>query len=725
MKKRLLIGSVLLAAITTYSQNARLKPVTTGIINTKTIAKAKFGGAENSVVLRNPVANSPENSQASASKAAVTNTWNPFTSSMNIYGTIIGYTKPLQWNDELNAVSFIHRKSPTYAPVPTPAVNAANGSIVAMISSNCGGTWDSTAIWANDNFWGRYPGGAIYNPPSTPTNTNINNAYVVGAGPTTGQSAATWIGNWYASKQLNVFNNIPSTAPNAQQVASAPFTPTLPKHDFSAYSFTGTDDGKMRIIAGVTDDALASDTAVMLITGTFNNGVFDWAGQVFNPPTIMASDGTEQWISRPMMAWNEQGTVGYLVIMGANVNGVGSNVGMQPIVYKTTNSGGTWSLENGIDFNSSAFADVKRSISAVSTNTSLEVPFFNWIEGMDCAVDINNKLHIFSTVIGTFSDHPDSLQFIGQFGADGYRWPHSPGFRPYLYDFIYDGTNTNPSWSHIVVDSMSTEGPAGVSTGDGYQENPWDMDPSQQNQKVRIDARLQMSRTPDGKYLVYSWAESDTNFTNNQKKWNTLPNVKVRVMDATTGLVCQTGATFGELNVTASGPGDVAGRAMYHFISPKCRLSSTVTANGPVIGVPMTVSNSSPYSQLTENKHWFSWAILNFGNVPDPSITLCGTAAEPPITVGYAETASNSANSSYVFPNPAKNNATLNINLVKNGTVNIEVLNTIGQVVKSTRAEGQSGVNSINVDLSGLSSGIYMVNIKVDNASSTKKLVIE
>ena len=52
---------------------------------------------------------------------------------MNIYGMVIPYSKPLQWNDELNAVSFIHRKSPTYTMNPPAASTAETGGIIAFV----------------------------------------------------------------------------------------------------------------------------------------------------------------------------------------------------------------------------------------------------------------------------------------------------------------------------------------------------------------------------------------------------------------------------------------------------------------------------------------------------------------------------------------------------------------------------------------------------------------
>jgi hypothetical protein len=363
MKKQLLIGSVLFAAISAFSQSERMKPKASGLINTKLIAQAKFDsevtGSKVPATHANTNAALPSNS---GSKTSIVNTWNNITASMNIYGVVISHTKPLQWNDELNAVSFIHRKSPTYSTNGS-STQTESGSIVAEISINCGVTWDSTLVYADVTNRGRYPQGTIYNPPTIPTNTNISNAYVVVNGPIT--LGTGWVGNYYASKELGAanYNDVPSAVPNAIQYFSStgPFPPNLPRHNFGSYSFSATDDGKMRSIVGITDDATTSDTAFMVVTGTFNSGVFDWSGKVFNPPTTVdPTDNTENWISRPMMAWNEAGTVGYAMVIGSRIGATGSNVGFQPIVYKTINSGATWSLEQGIDFNSPAFADVKQ-----------------------------------------------------------------------------------------------------------------------------------------------------------------------------------------------------------------------------------------------------------------------------------------------------------------------------------------------------------------------------
>ena len=168
MKKQLFIGSVLLAAISAFSQSERMKPKASGLINTKLIAQAKFDSEETGSTA--PIAQAPINNSAlpsnSGSKTSIVNTWNNITASMNIYGVVISHTKPLQWNDELNAVSFIHRKSPTYSTNGSSS-QTESGSIVAEISLDCGVTWDSTLVYADVTNRGRYPQGAIYNPPAT------------------------------------------------------------------------------------------------------------------------------------------------------------------------------------------------------------------------------------------------------------------------------------------------------------------------------------------------------------------------------------------------------------------------------------------------------------------------------------------------------------------------------------------------------------------------------
>lgn len=711
MKKQLLLGASLLITIASNSQT-KFQP--TGKIDfaEKMLKKEQFLMRAEPISPQNAVI-TPSNDESSASQSANTsqpiNTWGVIGGSRNIYGLLVSQQRPLQYNDNLNAVSFIHRKSTSYIVSPAPAATAESGAMVAEISTDWGVSWDSTCFWSNNTNWARYPQGAIYNAPATNTSNAMSSAYIVGSGPCT-SAASSWVGNWYASKQLGGlnYNNAPSTAVGAQQfMTTVPSNTAVGKHSFSRISFSSTDDGKVRSIGALNGDDAGTTYATIarrgaaVVKGTFNSGVFSWTSDSIICAAAVRTDGGKS-MGGSQMAWNESGTVGYVVFIGSASGATLSNKGWQPIVYKTTNSGASWALIGGIDFNSPSMTQILDRIPSINTSTNITIPFFSGGEGIGLTVDFNNKLHIVSTLVGSYSNDIDSITYSYSFDSnEKYSWAHVPGNRPYVYDFIGDGTTP---WTYFTVDSLSSEGPGGAATDGGYDENPWDADAGS---KVTSDSRIQAGRTPDGKYIIYSWAESDTNFTNNAKKWNSLPNLHVRCLDVTTGSLSAT-----EPIISTTSPG-VSSRAMFHYMSSTSG-SAAVSSNSINITMPFTVSNSLPYSQLTNNKHWYISSVLKF-KVPGSG------SGNVSILTNGSENASNSI----IFPNPAKNNASLLLELNENSPVDLVILNTMGQVIKAIQIQGQIGENNINLDLNGMSTGIYIVNVKVGNSLSTKKLIIE
>ena len=728
MKRQLLLGTALLAAISAFSQASKHKPL---LIEDNVAERL----ASKYRILDNPVeGTSAINAPASVNSADQANyersslvspiSWQYLSGSMNIFGVLVSDSKPLQYNNELKTVSFVHRKSFTYVPNPvaTPST-AASGCIVMQVSNDWGATWDSTLLWNNNTQNARYPQGGIYNPPG---NTSLANAYGVVTGPIT--TGSGWIGSYLASKQLDIahglgYDNVASTAPNAQQFyANTPPYSALKKFDFPRTDFSATDDGVVRTTARInangngTTFATIGYRGVRILKGSFSSGVFSWSSDSIIPPNISNGNGFKNIAINADMAWNETGTVGYVVFIGTDTTRTLSNRGFQPIIYKTTNSGASWTSVTGIDFNSPAMAqEVLKYVPPVQTNTNFVIPRFSANEGMDIIVDGNDRLHIVSTIEGSPKAHRDSsLNGAYTFtNADGekYSFGHTPGSRPYIFDFYETAT----SWSVAIVDSMSTEGPGTASGDDGLNDNPWDVDAAS-GTKVPCDARIQLSRTPDGKFVVYTWAETDTFITNSFHKWNSNPNIKARVMDISTAKVNSV-----EINVTnpSTFPGHpaVKSSAYMHYISPRCDYTFSFTVNnptatigGPILRVPMTVSNSSPLLQGTANRHWYTSADLYFGTLND---------------VGVSENVLTNVQNSFIYPNPAASAAYLKIGLNDNAKVNISVYNTVGQVVKTSSANGNVGENTISIDLNGISTGIYMVTVKVGNASTTKKLIVE
>lgn len=206
MKKQLLIGSALLAAMSAFPQAGRVSGGSAGAVNHKTEQLPANAGVNEDLLspmpgsgVMAPVANEPQ----TQSKAVTSVNWGLLTGSSNCYGQLVSSQRPLSYNPELNAVAFIHRKSDYYTESPALPSTAKTGVIVANVSTDWGTTWDSTAIWANATNWGRYPQGGIYNPAN---NTSISNAYVLGTGPTV--AGTVWSGNYYTSKKLNTFSTL-------------------------------------------------------------------------------------------------------------------------------------------------------------------------------------------------------------------------------------------------------------------------------------------------------------------------------------------------------------------------------------------------------------------------------------------------------------------------------------------------------------------------------------
>lgn len=724
MKKQLLVGSALMLALSTYSQNKQaIQP--SSIVNMAEKLASKFEAANTpnekpATANKNSNPNTEvepsfESSASSASSPIISATFTRFSGSMNVFGMLVSSQKALQYNRQARAFSFIQRKSPTY--VVSPAGDSNSGAIVAYIGKNDGAQWDSTLIFADANNLARYPQGGIYNPGNQ---NDIEKCYVVGSGPVTGGSG--WIGSWYASKSLTATAVKNAAGPDEQFFSNtgpnfgSTTSPNLKKHDFPRYGFAVTEDGAVRSAASLMLDINATTNAgqafrgAHIAKGSFVTGAFVWTSDSIIPPTVTRTDGSKQVYGNPYMAWNDAGTHGYVVFIGARTGATGANVGWQPIVYKTTNSGNTWALVNGIDFNSSAFDFVTGSMAAVNSNSNLAIPFFNVGEGIDMVVDKNNKLHIVSTAVGTARQHQDSLEYTWQFpkGTENMSWPYVNTAWPYIFDFTGDGT---AAWSLKVVDSVGTEGPSSTSGNPGFGSNPW-ANQSQSN-PVSSDMRVQVSRSYDGEYIVYSWAESDTTLTTGATKWNEFPNIKQRAMR-----LCDGSISTDELTISSPGTGfnpRVRDKAYFHFMGSTCKAGSS-TNTSATFTVPYTVTNNLTTDGGISVDNFFSSAVVTHSFAS----SACGST----ITTGVNQVATETS-SSFVYPNPTKNNVNVDVNLTSAKDITVDVYNAIGQVINSVKVNGQMGNNTINVNLNNANAGVYFVKIKAGSSETTKKLIIE
>ena len=78
-----------------------------------------------------------------------------------------------------------------------------------------------------------------------------------------------------------------------------------------------------------------------------------------------------------------------------------------------------------------------------------------------------------------------------------------------------------------------------------------------------------------------------------------------------------------------------------------------------------------------------------------------------------------------VFPNPAKNESTIEITITEDAFVELKILNLLGEEIKIIAfSKMQAGTHRYTYDTSSLNSGLYFYQLKVGNKILVKKLII-
>ncbi|MEL6802960.1 MAG: T9SS type A sorting domain-containing protein, partial [Bacteroidota bacterium] len=77
-----------------------------------------------------------------------------------------------------------------------------------------------------------------------------------------------------------------------------------------------------------------------------------------------------------------------------------------------------------------------------------------------------------------------------------------------------------------------------------------------------------------------------------------------------------------------------------------------------------------------------------------------------------------------VFPNPARTQAQLRIERADIGQVDIRIMDAAGKEVQTLLLNNQSDITTTDLDLSGLASGIYLIQTMIDGRTNTTQLII-
>ncbi len=359
----------------------------------------------------------------------------PISSSGNAYTLIMSQSTCLTANENTNTIMFTHRGNPG-------TIGDNVGDIVISYSFNGGTTFsDMVAVEYAELKNNRYPSGVLYNPSG---NTDPLNQYAILTGPShNGATTAFWDNNYFASIKLD------GSDQNVEYVAN-PIRDGEPYAMFYRLNLSAADDGTFHVLspyAYYDTKSYAPDSVLRregwVMNGTFNSATkkVDWQLSRVRHNFLKLNYSSTldyQYVSDYKLAWSQDGSVGYLYFLSRD--SLNDTKAMQPIVYKTTDKGQTWTalpVQN--------FADVPNLADNIRpTRQGTKRPYF--MDENDAVVDFEGKLHIFSMLRAASTDHPDSLDYIWIFPQ--YL------FHVYMTDNGWDAELIDTVWSsEVTVDN--------------------------------------------------------------------------------------------------------------------------------------------------------------------------------------------------------------------------------------------------------------------------------
>lgn len=383
----------------------------------------------------------------------------PLGSSYNVYSILREGQTQVDYNKDLNAVSFVHRQN---AGAP-----GGSGIISFDISTDNGLVWNTsnkqltpsagTGI-LNGN---RYPNGVIWNPAG---NTDTANARFVAFGAALTSVTGSWGMVYQSSSTL-------SGADVKEHYYASPDTSSLIPGGLTAlengdiYAFDIWETARQATLYQIAYKTATSDFDVIQ-----TNWSYDLTG-------ISATDTSNFFQSSPNLAFGPDGMTGYAVI-GATTPEHGFYT-LRPNIWKTTDGGANWTKLPSIDWqNHTELLNWTFPAENASDTTNGRFPYFR---DFDITVDMNNDLHIFANM-GSRSDSLDpGFIWINNINTNSLWRIQTNDGTSYSMEFVEPWLNT---WGDIQGDAQRWWGP-----------------------------RPQASRSADGSKLFFGFTMSDTLFT--------------------------------------------------------------------------------------------------------------------------------------------------------------------------------------------------------------------
>jgi len=185
------------------------------------------------------------------------------------------------------------------------------------------------------------------------------------------------------------------------------------------------------------------------------------------------------------------------------------------------------------------------------------------------------------------------------------------------------------------------------------------------------------------------------------------------------------GTFAGTNTVTGAGTGTLMLPGGYNFSN--VLKVTTNTALSFTTGLGNGTYNQNKYDYYSSLS---KYPLLTISN--ETISSLAGTTTETVVTinnnfktVGITEASSEVLSNVAVYPNPAKDN--INLSFVNENAENAsyQMVNVIGQTIRTQNIPSVKGETLYNVNLNGIESGIYFIKLSVGNKTSVTKITVQ
>ncbi|MBB5436581.1 hypothetical protein HDC92_000245 [Pedobacter sp. AK017] len=137
------------------------------------------------------------------------------------------------------------------------------------------------------------------------------------------------------------------------------------------------------------------------------------------------------------------------------------------------------------------------------------------------------------------------------------------------------------------------------------------------------------------------------------------------------------------------------------------------------------ISSAGGFAQINSSIVQYTIGEPLVSSLESPPILLSQGFQQPEIAGNETEPEINFVNSFIVYPNPASGSTNVEFDLLKDGKVNMQLVNNAGQTVRNFSVNLLAGKVKYPLLISGLSSGLYYVVLKAANRQYAEKLVIQ